>query len=250
MRKNCCRKSPTIAARPASPNPPSAAAPSTTASSPAGCATAAASPPKRSTASAASWRPTATSAARPAIIPRTLDRGFESAVAPVARGRRPPAPSIVAMPMPPAARAFARRQRRRRSAAQLPLLRQPAEVSAVRQHLLGEVGGGAPRRAGARQHPSAAAGAAPVRRRRRRRHRAAARDARDARPLPAHAVLHRRQGDQPRGRAPRDAEDVGPLHRASGDRAGADQPRLCRRAVARGEVAVGAPPAWSGTRWR
>ena len=35
-----------------------------------------------------------------------------------------------------------------------------------------------------------------------------------------------------------DAEDVGPLHRASGDRAGADQPRLCRRAVARGEVAV------------
>ncbi len=62
------------------------------------------------------------------------------------------------------------------------------------------------------QHPSAAAGAAPVRRRRRRRHRAAARDARDARPLPAHAVLRRRQGDQPRGRPARDAEDVGPLH--------------------------------------
>ena len=37
-----------------------------------------------------------------------------------------------------------------------------------------------------------------------------------------------------------DAEDVGPLHRASGDRAGADQPRLCRRALARGEVAVSA----------
>ena len=46
------------------------------------------------------------------------------------------------------------------------------------------------------------------------------------------------------------AEDVGPLHRASGDRAGADQPRLCRRALARGEVAVARPPAWSGTRWR
>ena len=34
------------------------------------------------------------------------------------------------------------------------------------------------------------------------------------------------------------------------DRAGADQPRLCRRAVAGGEVAVGAPPAWCGTRCR
>ena len=78
-----------------------------------------------------------------------------------------------------------------------------------------------------------------VRRRRRRRHRAAADAARDARPVSAHAVLRGRQGDQPRGRAPRDAEDVGPLHRASGDRAGPDQPRLCRRALARGEVDVG-----------
>ena len=127
-----------------------------------------------------------------------------------------------------------------RSAAQFPLLRQPAEVSAVRQHLLGEVGGGEPRLARARQHPSAPAGAARVRRRRRRRHGAAARDARDARPLPAHAVLRGRQGDQPRGRPPRHAEDGGPLHRASGDRAGADQPRLRRRAVACGEVAVSA----------
>ena len=113
-----------------------------------------------------------------------------------------------------------------------------------------EVGGGEPRLAGAAQHPSAAAGAAAVRRRRRRRHGAAARDARDARPLPAHAVLCRRQGDQPRRRPPRDAEDVGPLHGASGDGAGADQPRLCRRALARGEVAVRRRPAWSGTRWR
>ena len=79
-----------------------------------------------------------------------------------------------------------------------------------------------------------------VRRRRRRRHRAGARDALDARPLPAHAVLRRRQGDQPRGRAPHAAEDVGPLHRASGDRAGADQPRLRRCALARGEIAVSA----------
>ena len=95
------------------------------------------------------------------------------------------------------------RQRRRRSAAQLPLLRQPAEVPAVRQHLLGKMGGGATRLARACQHPSAPAGAAAVRCRRRRRHRAAARDALDARPLPAHAVLRGRQGDQPRGRAAR-----------------------------------------------
>ena len=38
--------------------------------------------------------------------------------------------------------------------------------------------------------------------------------------------------------------------RASGDGAGADQPRLCRRALARGEVAAAPRPAWSGTRWR
>ena len=143
-----------------------------------------------------------------------------------------------------------RAQRAARSAAQLPLLRQPAEVSAVRQHLQRKVGGGEPRRARTRQHPSAPAGAARVRRRRRRRHRAAARDARDARPLSAHAVLRRRQGDQPRGRPPRHAEDVGPLLRASGDRAGADQPRLRRRAVAGGEIAQRRPPAWSGTRCR
>ena len=62
-------------------------------------------------------------------------------------------------------------------------------------------------------------------------------DALDARPLPAHAVLRGRQGDQPRGHPPHAAEDGGPLPRASADRAGADQPRLCGCAVARGEVA-------------
>ena len=101
----------------------------------------------------------------------------------------------------------------------------------------GEVGGGEPRRAGARQHPSAPAGGARVRCRRRRRLGAHARDARDARPLPAHAVLRRRQGDQPRRHPPHLAEDGGPLPRASADRAGAHQPRLRGRAVARGEVA-------------
>src|SRR6188474_2925541 len=39
--------------------------------------------------------------ARPAIIPRSLDRGFESAVAPVASlAAARPAPSVVPMPMP------------------------------------------------------------------------------------------------------------------------------------------------------
>ena len=63
-----------------------------------------------------------------------------------------------------------RRPGGRRPAAQFPLLRQPAEISAVRQHLLGEMGDRQPRRARARQHPSASAGGARVRRRRRRRH--------------------------------------------------------------------------------
>ena len=137
-------------------------------------------------------------AARPAVIARAHDHPQRIAAAPSAPrpSRRSASMSAHHARPPPAAAG-----QRRRSAAQLPLLRQPAEVSAVRQHLLGEVGGGEPRLARARQHPSAPAGAAPVRCRRRRRHRAGARDALDARPLPAHAVLRRRQGDQPRGRA-------------------------------------------------
>ena len=99
------------------------------------------------------------------------------------------------------------------------------------------MGGGEPRRARTRQHPSAPAGGARVRCRRRRRLGAHARDALDARPLSAHAVLRGRQGDQPRGRPPHLAEDGGPLPRASADRAGAHQPRLCGCALARGEVA-------------
>ena len=94
-------------------------------------------------------------------------------------------------------------RRRGRALAQLPLLRQPPEVPAVRQHLQREGGGGAPRRHGARPPPSRAAGGARVRRRHGRRHRADPRHARDAPPLPDAAVLRRRQGDQPRGRAPR-----------------------------------------------
>ena len=119
--------------------------------------------------------------------------------------------------------------------AKLPLLRQPPEISAVRHHLQREMGGRPTRRHGAGQHPSAPAGGAPVRRRHRRRHGADAHDARDAPPLPHHAVLHRRQGDQPRGRAPRAREDAGPALRASGDGAGHDQHVLLRGAVADAE---------------
>ena len=138
------------------------------------------------------------------------------------RRRRPPASGPAAA--------------RRPHHAQLPLLRQPAEIPAVRHHLRREVGHRPTRRHGARQHPSAPAGAAPVRRRHGRRHGARPDHARDARPLPHHAVLHRRQGDQPRGRAPRAGEDARPIVRASGDRAGDDQHVLFRGAVAEAEL--------------
>ena len=152
-----------------------------------------------------------------AFIAREPQRVVNGAAAPACRppaGRAPPRP-------PPH---------------ELPLLRQPAEIPAVRHHLRREVGGRPARRHGTGQHPSAPAGAAPVRRRHRRRHRADAHHARDAQPLPDHAVLHRRQGDQPRGRAPRAREDARPAVRASGDRAGDDQHVLFRGAVAEAEL--------------
>ena len=102
----------------------------------------------------------------------------------------------------------------RRTAAQFPLLRQPAEISAVRQHLQREMGGRTPRLRGARPHPSASSGSARLRRRRRRRIGAHTGDARHARPLHPHAVLRGRQGNQPRGRAADTAENVRPLLRA------------------------------------
>ena len=119
---------------------------------------------------------------------------------------------------------------------QLPLLRQPAEIPAVRHHLRREVGHCPTRRHGAGEHPPAAAGVAAVRCRHGRRHRAGAHHAGDAQPLPHHAVLHRRQGDQPRGRAPGAGEDARPAVRASGDRAGDDQHVLFRGAVAEAEL--------------
>ena len=201
-RKSCCRKFPTIAGRPAWPNPPSAGAPSTTASSPAGFATAAASPPKRSTASAASWRRNRNAGARPAVIARGARAAAGAAAQRRVQRRRSTAMSPSITPDPPTVPAAA--VQRRRSAAQLPLLRQPAEVSAVRQHLLAKSGWSANRVSLelANIHPrppalrlfDAGVGDGTV---------LLPRDALDARPLPAHAVLRRRQGDQPRGRAAR-----------------------------------------------
>src|SRR5216110_2844474 len=49
---------------------------------------------------------------------------------------------------------------RRRSGRQFPLLRQPPEISPVREHLQREMGGGEPRRTRTRQYPSAPAGGA------------------------------------------------------------------------------------------
>ena len=126
----------------------------------------------------------------------------------------PTPPGVLPVVKPPAP-PVASRPGQRRSAAQFPLLRQPAEISAVREHLLGEMGDRLARRLGARQYPSASAGGARVRCRRRRRHGAGARDALDARPLSDHAVLYRRQGDQPRGYPPHAAQDGGSLRRAS-----------------------------------
>ena len=88
----------------------------------------------------------------------------------------------------------------RRPAAQFPLLRQPAKISAVRQHVQREVGSRASCFRRACASASTATRGAGVRRRRRRRIGADPGDARDARSLQPHALLHRRQGDQPRGR--------------------------------------------------
>ena len=208
------RKSPIIAGRPDLPNPRSAGARSTTASSRRGCATAAASPPTRSTASTISWR-------------RTPPRGgppSSSARASRARPcRRSPCP------------------RRRRS----PAIRSAISASSTTGKNIccsstPAARSGRWRTASPKNSPtsaSASAGGARVRRRRRRRLGAGARDARHARPLSAHAVLHGRQGNQPRGRAADIAENVGSFLRTSGDGAGAHQPRLCGCAVAAREIA-------------
>ena len=126
-----------------------------------------------------------------------------------------------------------------RSARQFPLLREPAEISAVRPHLQREAGGRRARGARTRQHPSAASGAARVRRRRRRRHGAGARAAVDAPALSAHAVLCRRQGVEPRGRPPDPGQGAGPAVRASGLGVRLHQHALCGGALADAGVACG-----------
>ena len=66
--------------------------------------------------------------------------------------------------------------------------------------------------------------------------------------FPTRAVLHRRQGNQPRGRAPVARQDGRPLLRASGDRAGGHQHVLHRGAVADAARRSAPPPRWCGTR--
>ena len=160
---------------------------------------------------------------------------------------------------PPAAIGAGRLARARLGGKELPLLRQPSEIPALRHHLRREMGDCRPGRDGACQHPSAAAELADLRCRHRRRHRADARHARDPQPLPHDPAPCRRQGDQPRGRAARAREDARPVLRASGDRARHHQHVLLRGAVAhaqfgdRGDeprVARGAAPRHVGARFR
>ena len=161
--------------------------------------------------------------ARPAIIARTPDRGFESAVAqwpPPARAAVVPRRCHAAGSRPVAGgnggadpqrnfRFFDNRQK------YLLFVNTCSEKWVVANRVALELANIHPRPPALRVFDAGVGDGT----------RAAAGDARDARSLPEHAVLHRRQGDQPRGRPADAAEDVGPLLRASGDRAGADQPR-------------------------
>ena len=131
-----------------------------------------------------------------------------------------------------------RRTSANRSAAQFPLLRQPAEVSAVRQHLLAKSG----------WWRAASRSSSPTSIRARRRCACSTPASATARVLArVMRAMHDRFPHMPFYIVGKEisledvrldlAEDGGPLLRASGDRAGADQPRLCGCAVARGEVA-------------
>ena len=126
-----------------------------------------------------------------------------------------------------------------RSARQFPLLREPAEIPAVRPYLQREAGDRRAGGAGAVQPASPAAGAAGVRRRRRRRHGAGAGDALDARPLSPYAVLYRRQGAEPGGRPADARQGAGPAVRAPGDRVRPHQHVLRRGALADAGLARG-----------
>ena len=126
-----------------------------------------------------------------------------------------------------------RAERCRQHRTPFPLLRQPPEVPGVRQHLQREAEGRRPRA------PTSCAQIRPtppalrhLRRRHGRRDGARAAHAQRARLVPDGAAARGRQGDQPRGRAPRAREDGGPLSRASDHRARGHQPALRRRAGA------------------
>ena len=103
-----------------------------------------------------------------------------------------------------------------------------------------------PGRPRARPYPSAPARGAAVRRRHGRRHGARARDARDPPAFSDGAVLHRGQGDQPRGCAPQPAQDGRPLLRAPGHRPGGHEHVLHGGALAHaaGTVAAATSMVW------
>jgi len=95
------------------------------------------------------------------------------------------------------------------------------------------------RRHGAREYSSTTSRGQGFRCRCRRRHRARPRHARHAPALSDDAFLHRRQGNQPGGRASRSRPHAGPLLRASVDGARHDQSLLLGGPVARAEIGHG-----------
>ena len=185
------------------------------------------------------------------VTPETLTRvnDFMAKHGPPDAGDAPP--ELMALIHAGAPRPARGRCAQKAAGKQFPLLRQPPEVPAVRQHLQREGRGRARASASssASIHPrppavrvfDAGMGDGTV---------LDARHARDAPALPDGAVLHRRQGDQPRGRAPLAAQDGRPLLRASGHRAGGHQHVLHARRRGCTPRAVPAATSWCGTRSR
>ena len=153
------------------------------------------------------------------------------------RGGRNPSPADGGTPEHHGRAATTSRGERREG--RLPLLRQPPEVPAIRQHVQREVGGLRARRDGARPGPPPAAGAPGVRRRHGRRHRAQRGHAEHAPALPDDAVLRRRQGNLGGGCAPLPGENARPVVRASGDGAGGHQHALLGGTVASAPLDAG-----------
>ena len=197
---------------------PSAAAPSMTASSPRGCATAGASPPRRSTASAASWQPSA--AAAPRVPPSSSAPRAAPAPAAARLARLPTAP---ASPATRSAISASSTTGRNICCSSTPAARSGWSRAASRSSSPTSIRA---RRRCACSMPASATAPCCC---------ACMRAMHDRFPhMPFYVVGKEISLEDVRLDL---AEDVGPLLRASGDRAGADQSRLCGRALARGEIA-------------